>query len=898
MASHTATAQVLQALSALYGTSDSATKEQANRWLGEFQSTEAAWKTADGLLSDSAGNLEVRLFAAQTFRKKITYDLHQLDTAARLSLRDALLMQLAQYKTGPTVLITQICLALAALAMQLPEWTDVIPQMIKLYGSDAESASCLLEFITILPEEINGNHRIPITDDEFNERSRVLLSDSASEVFRLLVLYMQNSGTNVSMQTAWIRSGDIPIVELANSPLFNVSFDALQSPELFDMAVDVICEIIRETREVHEYMAVIEQIYTKLLSIRPMITAAADDEDQLRGLCRIFTEAGEAYVSLMVTHVEAFRGIIEGILACITANELDIVKMTFNFWYSLTQFLDTERHESVKPQFVEVFRSLVEIIIRHLHYPEDLSTWIAEERDDFRDFRHEMGDVLKDCCVILGITEALAIPCHRLEGLLATPTTPWQEIEAPLFSLRTMGSEVPTDEADMMPRIMSLLARLPEHPKIRYAAILVIARYTQWTSFHPEFIDYQMNLISRGFDNEEVSAASAMALKYLCKDASKLLVSYLTTLHPFYVNACKTLNRDDLLEITEALSHVISVVPTGEVLKTLQTFCLPVCQNLHEIASKGSQIPESERSKVAGTSPDVPHDQVHPCLPLVKDLMPVFDLLQTNLGSHLAVAEALCKCYTACVESYGLHFRPMLQQLMERLGATFAATDLSCYLWVARKCVRSLDGAADSAPMATAFVEALSSVMFAIVQKTAQVSEIPDVVEEYFDYYSSSTKTIQCAMACLGVNQPYPLISVLDFIREILASGLNVSNTAVYSTAECAIVVQVASEHGKTLTTLLVDSTFHNMPRDMVSDAAIILEIMAQLAPMEGAHWVAEEVGKVPENRLAPTKRDQFIKAYTGAIQNKEWRRLRRLINDLVAYYWRQNSRSSNGIQP
>jgi transportin-3 len=338
-------------------------------------------------------------------------------------------------------------------------------------------------------------------------------------------------GSNATMQNrvfkcllSWLRSGDIPVVDLVNSPLFNISFEGLKSPELFDMAVDVICEIIRETREVHEYMPAIEQIYTKLLSIQPMITAAADDEDQLRGLCRIFTEAGEAYLPLMVTHIDTFRGIIEGILTCITSDELDIVKMTFNFWYSLTQFLDTERYESMKPQFVEVFRRLVEIIIQHLYYPSDLSAWLAEDRDEFRDFRHEMGDVLKDCCVVLGVKEAIAIPCHRLEGLLVNPNTPWQEIEAPLFSLRTMGSEVPIDEADMMPRIMSMLSQLPDHPKIRYAAILVIARYTQWTSYHPEFIDYQMNLISRGFDNEEVSAASAMALKYLCKDASKVSI--------------------------------------------------------------------------------------------------------------------------------------------------------------------------------------------------------------------------------------------------------------------------------------------------------------------------------------------------------------------------------------
>lgn len=94
---------------------------------------------------------------------QVTYDLHQLDTTARQSLRDSLINQLIHLKSGPSVLITQICLTLNALAMQLPSWVDVVPQMIKLLGTDAEAAPCLLEFLTVLPEEVNGNYRIPIT---------------------------------------------------------------------------------------------------------------------------------------------------------------------------------------------------------------------------------------------------------------------------------------------------------------------------------------------------------------------------------------------------------------------------------------------------------------------------------------------------------------------------------------------------------------------------------------------------------------------------------------------------------------------------------------------------------------------------------------------------------------
>lgn len=58
---------------------------------------------------------------------------------------------------------TQLCLSLAGLALQMREWKDVIQQFVRIYGGDLESASCLLEFLTVLPEEVNENHRIPIT---------------------------------------------------------------------------------------------------------------------------------------------------------------------------------------------------------------------------------------------------------------------------------------------------------------------------------------------------------------------------------------------------------------------------------------------------------------------------------------------------------------------------------------------------------------------------------------------------------------------------------------------------------------------------------------------------------------------------------------------------------------
>jgi transportin-3 len=91
------------------------------------------------------------------------YDLVQLDESARLSLKDSLMAILQQNKAGSPALVTQICLSIAALAIQLPQWKNTYQQFVQLFANDPQGANCLLEFLTVLPEEINSNSKIPIS---------------------------------------------------------------------------------------------------------------------------------------------------------------------------------------------------------------------------------------------------------------------------------------------------------------------------------------------------------------------------------------------------------------------------------------------------------------------------------------------------------------------------------------------------------------------------------------------------------------------------------------------------------------------------------------------------------------------------------------------------------------
>jgi transportin-3 len=58
------------------------------------------------------------------------------------------------------------------------------------------------------------------------------------------------------------------------------------------------------------------------------------------------------------------------------------------------------------------------------------------------------------------------------------------------------------------------------------------------------------------------------------------VVGYLTDLYPFYIHAFNTMHPKDILDITEAIAHVVSVLPVPDILKTLETLCQPIGESL------------------------------------------------------------------------------------------------------------------------------------------------------------------------------------------------------------------------------------------------------------------------------------------------------------------------------
>jgi len=330
-----------------------------------------------------------------------------------------------------------------------------------------------------------------------------------------------------------LKSGEITASQLVATPLFNFTFQALASEPLFDVAVDVLCDLIHETQEVEDNMEAIQQIVPLLLPFRAQLASAIeqDDEDKVRGLCRVFVQAGESYYHLILKHQDEFFPLVQSIAQCSAYQDLDIVQITFRFWYLLASGLAKSRDDEKLIPFLNLYEGLLDVIIKHLRFPTDGEEMSAQARDEFREFRHVMGDTLKDCCHVLGSKVCLSRSLQLMRNSISGSQPgdfKWQDVEAPLFSMRAMGAEADPRDDEILPQIIDLIPTLPNHPKLTYAGLLVVSRYTEWIDLHPDRISPQLSFISAGLSSADtqVAAAAAQAMNFLCQDCRRVSLGW------------------------------------------------------------------------------------------------------------------------------------------------------------------------------------------------------------------------------------------------------------------------------------------------------------------------------------------------------------------------------------
>lgn len=413
--------------------------------------------------------------------------------------------------------------------------------------------------------------------------------------------FLDSAATNpqlLEVITSWLR--EVPVGDVVNSPLLNIIFSALDNDRSFEAATDCLCAIFKETKEVDAYISTIQILLPRVIALRPRIQQAAlqEDTDLFRGITRVFAEAGESWVVLIVREPGVFQPLVEAVLECAARDiDRDAIALTFLFWYELKLYLILERYIEARVQYVDIYSKLVDVMMKQLEYPAaegqnelDLFDGDREAEEKFREFRHHMGDVLKDCCEIMGVTQCLTKVLERIKAWMhsygsqatATSVPHWQQLEAPLFSMRAMGRMVDKDEDIILPQIIPLIVQIPNHERLRFAAIMVLGRYTEWTSNHPELLESQFTYIvsSFGTDSKEIVRAAAMSMKFFCTDCKHLLGGQVAQLQQFYDQTLDSLPGVSQEELTEGVASVVAVQPPSQIFELLKLYCGPLIRRL------------------------------------------------------------------------------------------------------------------------------------------------------------------------------------------------------------------------------------------------------------------------------------------------------------------------------
>ncbi|KAI0025529.1 exportin 1-like protein [Xylariomycetidae sp. FL0641] len=948
---------VLQAMMTMRG-GNSDKKKKAHEFLESFQKSAGAWTTTINILQSNA-EADVKLFAATTLRGKITYDLSTQVSAAELpAVRDQLLALLKLFAPGPKPIRVQLCVCLAILAIQMRDWKDVLPVVVSSLGDQVESHACILDFLRVLPEEVTEGRKITLTEEELNQRTTELLGDNAPQVVQLLINYAHSSpaaATNPQLFeciTSWLR--EVPVNEIVKSPLLNIIFGGLDSDSSFQSAAECVSTMVRETRDVDDNIETIQVLLPRILDLRPKIAKFVEEEDveSYKSLTRVFADAGVSWVVAIARETGHFRPLVDAVLECAARDkERDVIEYTFDFWFELKQYLVLERYIQARTELFDVYSKLVDILLKHLEYPEsespdekDLFDGDREAEEKFREFRHMMGDTLKDSCEVMGVTECLTKVLDAIKlwmqsyaGMASGSTVPhWQKLEAPLFAMRAMGRMVDKDESIVLPQLMPLLVQMPSHEKLRFATIMVLGRYTEWTAAHPEFMTPQFNYIVTSFDTDskEIIRAAAMAIKYFCLDCKHLLSEQVIQLQQFYDQILDKLPEVSQEEITEGVATVISVQPRGEIYTLLKLFCEPVVQRLmakaNNATDRDGKLAVADHLQLVTlfvqaviVLPPLEKGQEDPAVKYWQEVFPILSKILDNFIDFSPICERVCRCWRFMVISHRGAMAPLLPDMANKLASGFATSKMGCFLWVTGAILREFSDDREHVDQAMtehiyAFFEAqATNVLRFISELTPQ--ELPDVTEDFFRlvvdgllYYPQKfvpsplfAPVFEAAISVLNLEQREPLSATLHYIRDVLAWGANYSPSAYNNLSAEAVeqlrgmVKQLLVAKGEMLVKRILAGMMITFPGDCFADASGALLTLFEVLPEQTVGWVDQTLRMLPPGTVSSTEVDRLmlkIKDRLSANDSGDIRQIRSIMQDFTNTYRRRYVAPRDGL--
>eukprot|EP00058_Branchiostoma_floridae_P005928 XP_002591416.1 hypothetical protein BRAFLDRAFT_119258 [Branchiostoma floridae] len=809
-----------RALHQLYFDPNVSVKDAAQKWLMAAQVSPQAWQFCWVLLQkDKAA--EVQFFGANALYVKISHHWTELPADHYANLRTQLFQQILAFAGGPRMVLTRLCVALSAFALNtMPEvWAEAVKGIVDTFQQ--ASGSEITHNTTCLAQSRRGT-------------VRNAMQEGLPHVLPLLqTLLEQPSPLDVQQQalkcfSSWVTFG-VPLNEVEG--LTNLAFKAVRSPELFDVAIDALVNVVLQPMA-YKYPNTVQKFIPQVLQLQDMLETAIKDkdmddmiasepqDDMIASEPQVFQEHC-AYFIPSLTHSFLLYPQDDMIASepqdDMIASEPQVFQEHCAYFIPFTHsFLPSIPDDMIasEPQvfqehcayFIPLYMNLVEIMLIKVQYPPDseYASWTAEEKEQFRCYRQDIADTLVYAFNLLR-DSLLNFLFAMLSTILQQDSKQQEETWQNALTGNVMKDILNYLHAILGPHVQQLEASLNEQPSASSKAIVV----------------QKLNMLSMLFSALDIRRPeSEEAEKRQPKpraDEPQPVLLVLQQVYPIVQRLVSQWIADT--GVIECLIPTLTAVCEmfKRAVRTLQDEIAPMTTQLSELLVQVyNAIPQSAVLDMAKQVSYCCHDYG-----ILATLLPWLHAQSYLCNTHIELV------YNAIPQSAVLD---MAKQLTSRTVSLFQ------------------QGIREHPDLVEGFMSLAGSML----------KRCPAVL---FQENSNPEALFQCGLMALSFPESHVVKATCIFFAELI--GQSASNP---------LVLQVVTQHGRMLLEVVLKAIGGDAPRSVTDNMADILMALNKNCFQQTCTWMGEvmKVEGFPSQLVNAQQKEQFARNVLN------WSKLRR----------------------
>ncbi|KAG6383468.1 hypothetical protein SASPL_156780 [Salvia splendens] len=438
--------------------------------------------------------------------------------------------------------------------------------------------------------------------------------------------------------------------------------------------------------------------------------------------------------------------------------------------------------------------------------------------------------------------------------------------------------------------IMNLLPQLPHQPQLLQTVCYVIGAYSKWLDTAPSgpsFLSPLINILVSGMSiSEDTAAAAAVAFRHICDDCKKKLCGSLDGLFQIYQGAMIgegpfKVSAEDSLHLVEALSMVVTELPSEHAKKALEALCLPTVAPLQDIINQGplvlGQKPARDLTVHIDRLANIFRHANHPeaVADAVQRLWPIFKSIFDIRSWDMRTMESLCRACKNAVRTSKTLMGVTVGVILEEIQALYKQHQQPCFLYLSSEVIKIFGSDPSCTNYLTILIESLFNHTTSVLTKVQDFSSRPDLVDDCFLLASRCIRycpqlfftspvfpcLVDCSMIGITVQHREASNSILNFLSDVFDLANSTQGKPYVPIRDNVIIPR-----GAVITRVLVAALTGALPSSRLETVTYTLLAITRAYSSKALEWAKDAISLIPSNAVTDVERSRFLQALSDAM--------------------------------